>query len=182
MGYLFSALTGKIAHFNSINQPIDNGIGAKIRALEESPEKILAIYTFGMTQEIVSSIFNPNDGVFHNRVSTLTPEMMSGIYRTLMDASASAILASQAFKDEVKDKLIEVMSKLSNTTREEREAGINEYDSERGVIMKAYENVVKLLAIKEDGLQCVKFGKEFMRILDEIQSRLLATIFNKPNN
>ena len=40
---LFSALSGKIYRFNSINQPIDNGIAAKIKGLEDTPECILGV-------------------------------------------------------------------------------------------------------------------------------------------
>ena len=39
---LFSALSGKIYRFNSINIPIDNGIAARIKELDESStERIL---------------------------------------------------------------------------------------------------------------------------------------------
>ena len=181
MGYLFSALTGKIAHFNEVNRPIDNELGAKIRALEESPEKLLAIYTFGLTQEIVSAIFNPNDGVFRGSTSSLTPEVMKSIYNTLMDVSAHTILLPGIFKDEVKEKFIETLAKFTDSTKEAKEADIKRYSDTNSSVMKVYENIISLLKVREDGRDCVVFGTEFMRITEEIQSRLLATIFNKPN-
>ena len=98
-----------------------------------------------------------------------------------MDVSAHTILLPGIFKDEVKEKFIETLAKFTDSTKEAKEADIKRYSDTNSSVMKVYENIISLLKVREDGRDCVVFGTEFMRITEEIQSRLLATIFNKPN-
>lgn len=179
MGYLFSALTGKIAHFNSINQPIDNGIGAKIRALEESPEKLLLICAFGLAQEVVSEMFHPDNGIFRKSVDSLTYEKLEKIYHTLMDISVSSITQIPLFNEEVKNNVINSLAVVLGSKEEKKRDDVKTYSEAESGVMKAYETVCSILAMKEDPQSAIPFGTTYMKVYNDVMTKLGQLIYNQ---
>ena len=81
---LFSALSGKIYHFNSINTPIDNELAKKIKDLDDSIGKIALLVSFGVAQETISEIFHPDNGILRNYIKNLEKSGFRIIWNSIM--------------------------------------------------------------------------------------------------
>ena len=162
---LFSALSGKIFRFNSINIPIDNGIASSIKALEDRPESILLIGAFGITQEMVSRVFHPDHGMFRNSLDVLTSESLAEVYNVLMDLSVSSILALSLNIDE--KRFIAGLSKVSGQSIDKKTRELESYLQADTGVMKAYENICSALCREEDPQSTILFGVTHLKIYDE---------------
>ena len=169
---LFSALSGKIYRFNSINQPIDNGIAAKIKGLEDTPEIFLLIAAFGITQEIVGRIFHPDHG---KSLDSLTAESLAKVYYTLMDLSVSSIIKLPLNIDE--KNIIEGLSKVSGQATSKTTEDIESYTKADSGVMKAYENTCSALGREQDAQTAILFGTTFMKIYDEVIEKIGHAIY-----
>jgi len=183
MGYLFDALTGKIGHLNSINQPIDNGIASRIRELaeagkpDESGEVLLITFSFGITQEVVSDLFYPNNGIFRKVLASITKEGLESIYKTIMDLSLFQI--TQLPLNIKKEILINNFAKVSESTPTEKEADIKDYEKAESSVMKAYRVICKHLDISEDAQSAMLFNSSFMKAFEKAIAELGKIIYNK---
>ena len=172
---LFSALSGKIYRFNSINQPIDNGIAAKIKGLEDTPERFLLIAAFGITQEMVGQIFHPDHGMFRKSLDTLTAESLAKVYYILLDLSVSSIIKLPLNIEE--KNLIDGLSKVSGQATDKTEQDIASYMKADSGVMKAYENTCLALGRQEDSQTAILFGTTFMRIYNEVVEKIGQAIY-----
>jgi hypothetical protein len=172
---LFSALSGKIYRFNSINQPIDNGIAAKIKGLEDTPERFLLIAAFGITQEMVGQIFHPDHGMFKKSLDSLTAESLAKIYYVLMDLSVSSILKLPLNIDE--KGLIAGLSKVSGQSTDKTIEDIANYTKADSGVMKAYENTCSALGREQDSQSAILFGTTFMKIYNEVVEKIGNAVF-----
>lgn len=172
---LFSALSGKIYRFNSINQPIDNGIAAKIKGLEDTPERFLLIAAFGITQEMVGQIFHPDQGMFRKSLDSLTAESLAKIYYILLDLSVSSIIKLPLNIDE--KTLVDGLSKVSGQATNKTEEDIASYTKANSGVMKAYENTCSALGREQDSQTAVLFGTTFMKIYDEVVAKIGNAIY-----
>lgn len=172
---LFSALSGKIYRFNSINQPIDNGIAAKIKGLEDTPERFLLIAAFGITQEMVGQIFHPDHGMFRKSLDTLTAESLAMVYYILMDLSVSSILKLPLNIDE--KGFIAGLSKVSGQSIDKTMEDIANYTKADSGVMKAYENTCSALGREQDSQSAILFGTTFMKIYDEVVTKIGKAVF-----
>ena len=172
---LFSALSGKIYRFNSINQPIDNGIAAKIKGLEDTPERFLLIAAFGITQEMVGQIFHPDHGMFRKSLDSLTAESLAKIYYILLDLSVSSIIKLPLNIDE--KNIIEGLSKVSGQATDKTVEDIASYTKADSGVMKAYENTCLALGRQEDSQTAILFGTTFMKIYEEVVAKIGKAVF-----
>lgn len=172
---LFSALSGKIYRFNSINQPIDNGIAAKIKGLEDTPERFLLIAAFGITQETVGQIFHPDNGMFRKSLDSLTAESLAKVYYILLDLSVSSITKLPLNIDE--KNLIEGLSKVSGQVTDKTEEDIASYTKADSGVIKAYENICLALKRQEDSQTAILFGTTFMKIYNEVVEKIGHAIY-----
>lgn len=172
---LFSALSGKIYRFNSINQPIDNGIAAKIKGLEDTPERFLLIGAFGITQEMVGQAFHPDHGMFRKSLDVLTAEGLAKVYYVLMDLSVSSILKLPLNIDE--KGFIAGLSKVSGQSTEKTAEDIANYTKADSGVMKAYENICSALGREQDSQSAILFGTTFMKIYDEVVAKIGEAVF-----
>lgn len=172
---LFSALSGKIYRFNSINQPIDNGIAAKIKGLEDTPERFLLIAAFGITQETVGQIFHPDNGMFRKSLDSLTAESLAKVYYILLDLSVSSITKLPLNIDE--KNLIEGLSKVSGQATDKTEEDIASYTKADSGVIKAYENICLALERQEDSQTAILFGTTFMKIYNEVVEKIGHAIY-----
>ena len=183
MGYLFDALTGKIGHFNSINQPIDNGIASRIRELaedgkpDESGEVLLITFSFGITQEVVSDLFYPDNGIFRKTLGSITKEGLEGVYKTIMDLSLFQI--TQLPLNIKKETLINNFAKVSGLTPTEKEADIKVYENAKSSVMKAYEAICRHLNISEDAQGAILFNSSFMKAFEDATTKLNEIIYGQ---
>src|SRR3989339_319634 len=90
---IFSALSGKIYRFNSINIPIDNGIAERMKKLDESYERLIIIMAFGIAQQVIQEVFHPDRGIFKKSLDSLTKDSLEKIYYIILDSSLSQIIA-----------------------------------------------------------------------------------------
>lgn len=81
---LFSALSGKTYHLNSIITPINNEIVDKIKNLKESKEKGAFFVSFNVTQKIIMTIFHPDEGIFSDVIKQLNSDRLRKIYEILI--------------------------------------------------------------------------------------------------
>ena len=172
---LFSALSGKIYRFNSINQPIDNGITAKIKGLEDTPERFLLIGAFGITQEMVGQAFHPDHGMISKSLDTLTAESLAKVYYVLMDLSVSSILKLPLNIDE--KSFIAGLSKVSGQSIDKTTEDIASYTKADSGVMKAYENTCSALGREQDSQSAILFGTTFMKIYDEVVAKIGNAIY-----
>jgi len=172
---LFSALSGKIYRFNSINQPIDNGIAAKIKGLEDIPERFLLIAAFGITQEMVGQIFHPDQGMFRKSLDSLTAESLAKIYYILLDLSVSSIIKLPLNIDE--KTLVDGLSKVSGQATNKTEEDIASYTKADSGVMKAYENTCSALGREQDSQTAILFGTTFMKIYNEVVEKIGSAIY-----
>ena len=172
---LFSALSGKIYRFNSINQPIDNSIAAKIKGLEDTPERFLLIAAFGITQETVGQIFHPDNGMFRKSLDSLTAESLAKVYYILLDLSVSSITKLPLNIDE--KNLIEGLSKVSGQATDKTEEDIASYTKADSGVIKAYENICLALERQEDSQTAILFGTTFMKIYNEVVEKIGHAIY-----
>ena len=172
---LFSALSGKIYRFNSINQPIDNGIAAKIKGLEDTPERFLLIAAFGITQEVVGQIFHPDHGMFRKSLDSLTAESLAKVYYILLDLSVSSIIKLPLNIEE--KNIIEGLSKVSGQATDKTVEDIACYTKADSGVMKAYENTCLALGRQEDSQTAILFGTTFMKIYEEVVAKIGKAVF-----
>ena len=172
---LFSALSGKIYRFNSINQPIDNGIAAKIKGLEDIPERFLLIAAFGITQKMVSQIFHPDNGMFRKSLDALTAESLAKIYYVLTDLSVSSILKLPLNIDE--KGLIAGLSKVSGQSTDKTAEDIANYTKADSGVMKAYENTCSALGKEQDSQTTILFGTTYMKIYEDVVEKIGKAVF-----
>lgn len=172
---LFSALSGKIYRFNSINQPIDNGIAAKIKGLEDTPERFLLIAAFGVTQEMVGQIFHPDHGMFRKSLDSLTAESLAKTYYLLLDLSVSSIVKLPLNIDE--KNIIDGLSKISGQAIDKTAEDIASYTKADSEVMKAYENTCSALGREQDSQTAILFGTTFMKIYDEVVAKIGKAVF-----
>ena len=172
---LFSALSGKIYRFNSINQPIDNGIAAKIKGLEDTPERFLLIAAFGITQEVVGQIFHPDHGMFRKSLDSLTAEILAKVYYVVLDLSVSSIIKLPLNIDE--KNIIDGLSKVSGQTTDKTAEDIASYTKADSGVMKAYENTCSALGREQDSQTAILFGTTFMKIYDEVVAKIGNAIY-----
>lgn len=176
---LFSALSGKIYRFNSINIPIDNGIAARIKELDESStERILLTMAFGITQEMVGLIFHPDNGIFRKSLDSLTKESLEKTYHVLMDLSVSQILQAPMLNVDSKS-LIGNLAKILQSTESRKMEDVEIYKKAESGVMKAYENICQNLNREGDAQTAILFGKSFINIHSEVMNKLLDAIYNK---
>jgi len=176
---LFSALSGKIYHFNSINIPIDNGIAARIKELDESStERILLTMAFGITQEMVGLIFHPDNGIFRKSLNSLTKESLGETYYVLMDLSVSQIIQTHMLNVD-NEKLISDFAKISQSNTEKKTKDIEVYKNAESGVMKAYENICQNLNREGDAQTAVPFGTSFIKIHNDVMTKLVDAIYNK---
>jgi hypothetical protein len=172
---LFSALSGKIYRFNSINIPIDNGIATKIKGLDDTPERFLLIGTFGITQEMVGQTFHPDHGIFRKSLDTLTAESLAKVYCVLLDLSVSSILKLPLNIDE--KGLVAGLSQASGQSTDKTAENIANYTKADSGIMKAYENTCSALGREQDSQSAILFGTTFMKIYDEVVAKIGNVIY-----
>lgn len=175
---LFSALSGKIYRFNSINIPIDNGIAARIKEMDESSiERILLTIVFGITQEMIGLIFHPDNGIFKKSLDSLTKESLEKTYNVLLDLSVSQIIQTSLFKIKT-EKLIGDFAKISQSTAEQKAKDIEVYKKADSGVMKAYENICHNLGRQEDAQSSVLFGTSFINIYNEVTNKLGKEVYD----
>lgn len=172
---LFSALSGKIYRFNSINIPIDNGIAAKIKGLDDTPERFLLICAFGITQEMVGQIFHPDNGMFRKSLDSLTAESLAKVYYILLDLSVSSIIKLPLNIDETN--IIEGLSKVSGQSTDKTAEDIASYTKADSGVMKAYENTRVALSREEDSQTAILFGTTFMKIYNDVVEKIGKAVF-----
>jgi hypothetical protein len=172
---LFSALSGKIYRFNSINQPIDNGIAAKIKGLEDTPERFLLIAAFGITQEMVGQIFHPDHGMFRKSLDSLTAESLAKVYYIVLDLSVSSIIKLPLNIEE--KNIIDGLSKVSGQATDKTVEDIASYTRADSGVMKACENTCFALGIKEDSQTAILFGTTFMKIYEVVVDKVGKAIY-----
>lgn len=172
---LFSALSGKIYRFNSINQPIDNGIATKIKGLEDTPERFLLIAAFGITQETVGQIFHPDNGMFRKSLDSLTAESLAKVYYILLDLSVSSITKLPLNIDE--KNIIEGLSKVSGQAINKTAEDIASYTKADSGVMKACENICFTLGIQEDSQIVISFNATFMKIYEDVVEKVGKAIY-----
>lgn len=176
---LFSALSGKIYRFNSINIPIDNGIAARIKELDESStERILLTMAFGITQEMVGLIFHPDNGIFRKSLDALTKESLEKTYYVLMDLSVSQIIQAPVLNVD-SENLIANFAKISQSTVDKKTEDIEVYKKAESGVMKAYENICENLNIKGEAQSAIPFGTSFINIHNEVMTKLVDAIYKK---
>lgn len=81
---LFSALSGKTYHYNSINTPIDNELADRIRELDVSAEKAILAMFFDITQKNVQGIFNPDTGIMKEHIQGMDRIRLKRIWNILI--------------------------------------------------------------------------------------------------
>lgn len=183
MGYLFDALTGKIGHFNSINRPIDNGIASRIRELaedskpDESGEVLLITFSFGITQEVVSDLFHPDNGIFRKILGSITEDGLERVYKTIMDLSLFQIM--QLPLNIRKEILINNFAKVFESTPAGKEADVKVYEGAESSVMKAYEATCRHLNVSEDAQGAISFNSSFMKAFERATAKLGEMIYGK---
>jgi len=81
---IFSALSGKIYHFNSINTPIDNELAHRIKELDNSIGKIALSASFNVAQATILQIFHPDKGVLKNYIHKLDKDDLRNIWHIII--------------------------------------------------------------------------------------------------
>jgi len=175
---LFSALSGKIYRFNSINIPIDNGIAARIKELDESStDRILLTMAFGITQEMVGLIFHPDNGIFRKSLDSLTKDNLEKTYYVLLDLSVSQIIQTPMLNIN-SENLINNFAKISQSTASKKIEDVEIYKKANSSVMKAYENICLNLSRQEDAQSAISFGSIFLKIYNEVITKLGEVIYN----
>lgn len=174
---LFSALSGKIYRFNSINIPIDNGIATRIKELDESStERILLTMAFGITQEMIGLIFHPDNGIFRKSLDLLTKESLGKTYYDLMDLVVSQLIQTPLFNINT-EKLITDFATISQSTAEQKATDIEVYKKTDSGVMKAYKNICHNLDRQEDSQSSILFGTSFIKIYNEVINKLGKEVY-----
>lgn len=175
---LFSALSGKIYRFNSINIPIDNGIAARIKGLDESSmERILLTMVFGITQEMIGLIFHPDNGIFRKSLDSLTKESLEKTYYALLNLGVSQIIQTPMLNID-SEKLISSFAKISESTTEKKSEDIEVYKKADSSVMKAYENICLNLDRQGEAQSAISFGTSFINIYNEVIIKLGKAVYN----
>ncbi|MFA5169127.1 MAG: hypothetical protein WC420_00055 [Candidatus Paceibacterota bacterium] len=178
MGFLSSLgnmLSGRIYHFNSINAPIDNSIAAKIKRLDDAPERFLLIMSFGITQEMVGQVFHPDSGIFKKSLESLTAESLTKIYFILLDLSVSSIIKLPLNINE--RNIISGLSRVSDRAVNKTAENIKNYTEADSGIMKAYENICSALNKEQNKQTAILFGTTFMKIYNEIIEKIGSAVY-----
>jgi len=81
---IFSALSGKIRHFNSINTPIDNELAHRIKELDDSIGKIALLASFDVAQNTILQIFHPDNGILKNYILKLDKDGLRKIWHIII--------------------------------------------------------------------------------------------------
>jgi len=168
---LFSALSGKIYRFNSINIPIDNGMAERIKKLDESYERLVIIMAFGIAQQIIQEIFHPDHGVFKKSLDSLTKDSLEKIYYIILDSSLNQIIAVPVLNID-QEKLINEYAKVAQSTQDVKTADINIYKQAESGVMKAYENVCLLLNRKGEAQSAISFGTTYLNLYNSVVDKL----------
>ena len=175
---LFSALSGKIYRFNSINIPIDNGIAARIKQLDESStERLLLVMAFGITQEMIGLIFHPDNGIFRKSLDSLTKESLGETYYVLLDLSVSQIMQAPMLNID-SEKIISSFAKISESTADKKTEDIEVYKKADSSVMKAYENICLNLNRQGEAQSAISFGTSFLNIYNEVITKLGKAIYS----
>jgi len=177
MGYILAALSGKIAHFNSIMQPVDNGLAQKIKLLPESPENILISLAFVITQESVKFCFHPDKGPFRKVVGSLDNDRLTRVYHILMKSSVAGMKRYDFFTEGGIKKLVHILATVLSSTEVEEEKQINHYMESSA--LGTYLDICEVLGIERNGKEAVYFGLAFNEILHNWMSKFAEGLTNK---
>lgn len=101
---IFSALSGKIYHFNSINTPIDNELAYRIRGLDDDAEKLVLAVAFDVAQQSILRIFHPDNGLHKKFIHSLSKDNLRNIWNIIIVFSIFTTLADE--KSISREKLI----------------------------------------------------------------------------
>jgi hypothetical protein len=176
---LFDALTGKIWRFNSINIPIDNSIASRIKELDESSEKLLIVLAFGISQQMISQIFNPDVGILRKSLDSLTANKLEQIYHTLMDYSMCLLikLPLPETNSDTEDTHISCLAKVLLSEDHKIKADILAYTKSDSGVMGLYENICSILGHQPNSKETILFFGSFMEIYKNSVSKLTNAIF-----
>ena len=172
---LFSALSGKIYRFNSINQHIDNRIAAIIKGLEDTAERFLLIAAFGITQEMIGQIFHPDRGMFKKSLNSLTAESLERVYYILLDLSVSSIMKLPLNIDE--KNIIDGLSKVSGQSTDKTAIDIVSYTKADSGVLEAYEKTCLTLGIQDDSQTAILFGTTFIKTYSEVVEKIGHAVY-----
>ncbi|OGY92618.1 MAG: hypothetical protein A3B31_02360 [Candidatus Komeilibacteria bacterium RIFCSPLOWO2_01_FULL_53_11] len=175
---LFNALTGKIYRFNKINMPIYKGINDRISALDDSTERLIVIGAFGITDEMIKYIFQPDNGIFKNQLNILTNNSLEKTYHTLLDAALSQLTKTPLINTS-NEKIIDYMAKVTNSTMEQKQLDINNYNKAESIAMLAYEKICTILSTQDSSQGAIFFSRTFININHEIMLKLKGLMFNE---
>ncbi len=180
---LFSALTGKVYRFNSINIPIDNGIATRIKEIDEvaeAAEKLFLAMAFDVAQKMVGQIFYLDHEIFKKSLDSLTKESLEKIYYILLDLSVSVIIQIPSIKVNIdlKKNIILNLAKISGSTIDNKTEDIANYMEANSGVMKAYENICFVLGRQEDSQSAILFCATFLRIHNEAMTKLGDLLYN----
>lgn len=81
---IFSSLSGKNYHLNSILKPVNSEFADRIRALNPSVEQTGFTIAFDATTEIIMNLFHPDTGLFNTVIKQLEEDNIRKIYEILM--------------------------------------------------------------------------------------------------
>ncbi|MBT4209955.1 MAG: hypothetical protein HOE19_03525 [Candidatus Komeilibacteria bacterium] len=81
---LFSALSGKIYKFNSINTPMSNELDSKIFGLSDTPSQNIIRRGFFLAQQMILIMFHPDEGMFRTSISDLNSNKLKNIWNTII--------------------------------------------------------------------------------------------------
>jgi len=81
---LFSALSGKIYHFNSINTPIDNELAHRVTELDDNLEKMVLAVSFDVSSELILEIFHPDRGIYKKYIQNLSKDNLRNVWNILV--------------------------------------------------------------------------------------------------
>lgn len=142
---LLSALSEKIYHFNSINTPIDNELNKKILELENSIEKVSLIAAFYISQKMVLGMFNPDNGMFNNKIKLLTTQKLKTIWTMLIIASVEQLISTAGLESDYGITVIHNTSKILNIPTDEIvnfiKLNTNDSESENIVLVEIWDKI-----------------------------------------
>lgn len=169
---IFDIFSQEINHFNSVNIPLDNSWGKEIRSLDESTEKIVVIWTFGITQKVIDSMFCSKEAPFKSFLGTIDLKQLDKVYQVIFNLSASELLKSKVFNIK-SEPYIANLAKVFYVSPEQKNLDINEYMQAESGVMRAYENICSTLNLKESSGDAITFGTSYTKIFNEVSTTVL---------
>lgn len=144
---LFDALNGTIYHFNNLNEPVFNLYLKNLDNLDNENDEYLLMNVYSdFTVPLILYLLNPDEGIFKNRIKSLTTESLKNIYITIQIYGLFLfIVVAEGFSDEKMPK-----TQLKKSTIKLLEIDEETFNKKYQDSKKTWDNICEILGVESN--------------------------------